>query len=57
MILVPGLAFANSMRDFIAGDLIAGSSRLMEVIMVATSLSVGVALVAKIFTLMGGVIY
>ena len=57
MILVPGLAFANSMRDFIAGDLIAGSSRLMEVIMVATSLSVGVGLVFKIFTLMGGVIY
>ncbi|MDP0487996.1 MAG: threonine/serine exporter family protein [Fusobacterium sp. JB021] len=57
MILVPGLAFANAMRDFIAGDLMAGSSRLMEVIMVAASLSVGVGLVFKIFTFMGGVIY
>lgn len=57
MILVPGLAFANAMRDFIAGDLMAGSSRLMEVIMVAASLSVGVGVVFKLFSFMGGVIY
>lgn len=57
MVLVPGLPFANSIRDFIAGDLIAGSSRLMEVIMVAASLSVGVGLVFKIFRHFGGVIY
>ena len=57
MNLVPGLAFVNSIRDFIAGDLIAGSSRLMEVLMTATSLAVGTGIIMKIYRAIGGVIY
>ncbi len=57
MNLVPGLAFVNSIRDFIAGDLIAGSSRLMEVLMIATSLAIGTGMVIKAYGALGGVIY
>ena len=57
MNLVPGLVFVNAIRDFISGDLIAGSSRLMEAIMIATSLAVGAGVILKIYTTIGGVIY
>lgn len=57
MILVPGIAFVNSIRDFTSGDLIAGTSRLTEVIMVAASLAVGTGIVLKTFMSLGGVVY
>lgn len=57
MILVPGIAFVNSIRDFTSGDLIAGTSRLTEVIMVAASLAVGTGIVLKVFMSLGGVVY
>lgn len=57
MNLVPGLVFVNAIRDFISGDLIAGSSRLMEAVMIATSLAVGAGVILKIYTTIGGVIY
>ena len=57
MILVPGIAFVNSIRDFTSGDLIAGTSRLTEVIMVAASLAVGTGIVLKAFMSLGGVVY
>ena len=41
MQVVPGLALVNSIRDLIAGDLMAGTARLMDAFMVATGLSVG----------------
>lgn len=57
MNLVPGLVFVNGIRDFVAGDLIAGSSRLMEALMIATSLAIGAGIVIKCYTALGGVIY
>lgn len=57
MILVPGIAFVNSIRDFTSGDLIAGTSRLTEVVMVAASLAVGTGIVLKAFMSLGGVVY
>ena len=41
MQVVPGLALVNSIRDLIAGDLMAGTARLVDAFMVATGLSVG----------------
>ncbi len=41
MLLVPGMAFTNSIRDLIAGDLVSGISRGVEAIMIATSLAIG----------------
>lgn len=57
MILVPGIAFVNSIRDFTSGDLIAGTSRFTEVVMVAASLAVGTGIILKAFMSLGGVVY
>lgn len=41
MQVVPGLALVNAIRDLMAGDLMAGSARLVEAVMIAGGLSVG----------------
>ncbi|MEG2441624.1 MAG: threonine/serine exporter family protein [Acetivibrio sp.] len=43
MLLVPGLALANSMRDFIASDTMTGLSRMAESLFVAVGVAFGVA--------------
>ncbi len=43
MLLVPGLALANSMRDFIASDTMSGLSRMTEALFVAIGVALGVA--------------
>ena len=43
MLLVPGLALANSMRDFIASDTMSGLSRMTEALFVAVGVALGVA--------------
>ena len=45
MPFLPGLAFTNGLRDFIAGDLISGNSRTAEAILFALSLAAGLALI------------
>lgn len=49
MLLVPGIILTNSMRDFIMGDLMAGILRLIEAVLVATGIAIGVALVLSVF--------
>ncbi|MDO0823903.1 threonine/serine ThrE exporter family protein [Desulfosporosinus nitroreducens] len=46
MLLIPGLALTNSIRDIISGDTIAGLLRLSEAILVALSISFGFGLVS-----------
>lgn len=46
MLLIPGLALTNSIRDIISGDTIAGLLRLCEAILVALSISFGFGLVS-----------
>jgi uncharacterized membrane protein YjjP (DUF1212 family) len=41
MLLVPGMAITNAVRDIIEGDLIAGIARGAEALLIATSLAVG----------------
>lgn len=41
MLLVPGLAITNAIRDTIAGDLVAGSARATEAFLVAIAIAVG----------------
>lgn len=41
MLLVPGLALTNAVRDIIAGDFIAGIARGVEALLIATSLAIG----------------
>lgn len=43
MALVPGVAIVNAIRDIIAGDLVAGSARLLEAFVTAAALSLGAA--------------
>lgn len=43
MILVPGLAFVNAMRDVIYGDLNSGVIRVTQVLMVAAAIALGTA--------------
>ena len=55
MLLVPGVAFINSIRDIIAGDLLAGISRSVEVLMIGLSLAVGAGLALKVLMMLGGI--
>ena len=41
MNLVPGVALTNSVRDLIAGDMIAGQAKLIEAILTATCIAIG----------------
>lgn len=41
MLLVPGLALTNAIRDLINGDLIAGTSRTVEATLVGSALAIG----------------
>ena len=44
MIVIPGVAFTNSARDFLLGDTISGSLRMLESILYAACIAGGVAL-------------
>jgi len=41
MLLVPGLIMVNSIRDFIAGDLVSGATRLVESLIIGGAIAVG----------------
>ena len=43
MVLVPGMALTNAMREIMAGDLISGLTRTAEVLLVATAIALGTA--------------
>ncbi len=51
MCLVPGIAITNSLRDVISGDFVSGVSRLVEALLIATSIAVGVGIMMM---LLGG---
>lgn len=44
MVLVPGMALTNAMREIMAGDIISGVTRTAEVLLVATAIALGAAL-------------
>ena len=50
MQVVPGIAIVNAIRDIIAGDLVAGTARLVEAFMIAAGLSIGSVFGLLIFT-------
>lgn len=52
MNLVPGVALVTSMRDIIAGDLIAGKNTLTEAILVAVGMALGAGIVLASFQFM-----
>lgn len=44
MLLVPGIAITNSLRDIIGGDFVSGISRMSEAILIAASIAIGVGI-------------
>jgi uncharacterized membrane protein YjjP (DUF1212 family) len=53
MLMIPGIAFTNSIRDIIGGDTIAGLFRLCEAIVIALSIAVGLGIASIFF---GGIL-
>ena len=49
MPFVPGLAYTNGLRDYIAGDLISGNSRIAEALLFAVSIAVGLAFILELW--------
>lgn len=48
MLLIPGLAFTNAIRDTIAGDYLSGVSRVMETLVCACAIALGVMVVFSV---------
>ena len=44
MVLVPGMALTNAMREIMAGDIFSGLNRTAEVLLVATAIALGTAI-------------
>lgn len=49
MIMVPGVAFINAIRDLFSGDLVTAQSRLLEVFLIGMTLAVGSGIALKFF--------
>lgn len=49
MPFLPGLAFTNGLRDYMAGDLISGNSRVSEAMIFALSIAIGLAMTLGIW--------
>ena len=49
MLLVPGMALTNGVRDIINGDLMAGIARGLEAFFIATSLAIGSGFIITLF--------
>ena len=55
MLLVPGLAITNAIRDTVAGDYLSGVARACEAFLVAIAIAVGIGFILSIFMVQGGV--
>ena len=50
MPLIPGVAFVNSVRDIAAGDYISGTIRMIDAIVTASGIAIGVGVTILVFT-------
>ena len=56
MPLVPGVSLTNAIRDILEGDLLSGSARILDAILVAIGIAVGVGIVLTLWiSVFGGV--
>jgi uncharacterized membrane protein YjjP (DUF1212 family) len=53
MILVPGVAITNSIKDALYGDIVSSISRMGEAVFIATALGIGVAIMLFLGTRLG----
>ncbi len=53
MPFLPGLAFTNGLRDYMAGDLLSGNARIAEALLFAASIAIGIAFSLQVWVLWG----
>ena len=57
MILTPGIAFTMGIRDFVQGDYLSGTIRMIDALLIAASIAIGTGLVLRLYTVFtGGVV-
>ncbi len=55
MPLVPGVAITNGARDFMSGDLISGTARTAEAVMIAIAIAAGVGVTLQVWLYIKGI--
>ena len=55
MILTPGIAFTMGIRDFVQGDYLSGTIRMIDALLIAASIAIGTGLVLSLTSLLTGV--
>ena len=53
MLLVPGLAITNAIRDTMSGDLVSGTARGVEAFLLSVAIAAGSGSMLKIWALVG----
>lgn len=54
--LVPGVPITTSIRDFLNGDYLSGTIRLIDALLIAFCIAIGVGIILKFYNLIGGVL-
>lgn len=49
MPMIPGVSFANSVRDFVESDYVSGLIRLMDVLLTTVCMAIGVSIIWELF--------
>ena len=57
MLLVPGIAITNAIRDTIEGDLVSGMARGMEAVLISVAIAAGSGIVFKLSIVIFGGMY
>lgn len=52
--LLPGVPLTNSIRDFLNGDYLSGTIRMIDAVLVACCIALGVGVVLRVFQIMTG---
>ena len=55
MALVPGIIFTNAIRDVMAGDMVAGISKIADALLTGVSVALGTGFALALMRLLGGV--
>ena len=53
--LVPGVALTTSIRDFLNGDYLSGTIRMIDAVLVACCIALGVGIVLSAFQMLTGI--
>ena len=55
--LLPGLSFTNAIRDTVMGDLVSGTVRIVETLLIAVAIAAGIGTVLAVYVnVLGGVL-